>query len=142
MSLRTFVSRYALVALIPCSACQPGVKAAPAPSGPPAPNVLFTTVTRKDLSLYSEAIASVDGYVNADIRARVRGYLNAQSYKEGGIVKANQRLFTIEPTEYQNAVRNARANLERARAVSERNQLQLTRAHKSRAQKRSCVRHN
>jgi membrane fusion protein (multidrug efflux system) len=75
-----------------------------------------------------EAVATVDGYVNADIRARVRGYLSAQEYKEGGFVKANQRLFTIERAEYETAVRSAQATVARAQAVAERNNVLLTRS--------------
>jgi RND family efflux transporter MFP subunit len=129
MQLRNLLSRYALAALIPCSACQPEVKAAPnnAPQ-PPPPTVLFTTITRKDVPIYAEAVASLDGYVNADIRARVRGYLSTQSYKEGGVVKANQRLFSIEPTEYENALSNAKANVARAHAEAERSRTSLDRA--------------
>lgn len=127
--LRNLLSRYGSFALILCSACQPDVKAAPANAPqPPAPTVLFTTVTRKDLPIYSEAVASLDGYVNADIRARVRGYLSTQTYKEGGMVKANQRLFSIEATEYENALSSAKANLARAKAEAERNRTALNRA--------------
>ncbi|HKU37593.1 MAG TPA: efflux RND transporter periplasmic adaptor subunit [Polyangiales bacterium] len=84
-------------------------------------------VVRKDVPLYVEAVASLDGYVNADIRARVRGYLSTQDYKEGGVVRAGQRLFTIESTEYRTAVSAAKAALARARAAAQRTQLQLDR---------------
>ena len=46
----------------------------------------MTKVARRDLPLYIEAVASLDGYVNADIRARVRGYLRSQNYKDGAQV--------------------------------------------------------
>jgi membrane fusion protein (multidrug efflux system) len=78
--------------------------------------------------MYLEAVATVDGYVNAEIRARVRGYLSTQEYKEGGLVKANQPLFTIERTEYETAVALARANLARAMAASDRNNALLARS--------------
>jgi membrane fusion protein, multidrug efflux system len=91
------------------------------------PQVLFSKVVRRDWSSYLEAVASLDGYVNADIRARVRGYLSTQDYKEGGYVKANQRLFTIERTEHESAVTSAKATLARAQAASERARSQLTR---------------
>jgi membrane fusion protein (multidrug efflux system) len=77
--------------------------------------------------MFTETVATVDGYVNADIRARVRGYLSSQDYKEGGLVKPNQRLFSIERTEYETAVASAKAALARASAVAERNRLQLER---------------
>ena len=62
---------YAL-AIIACLGCQNDKPAAK----PPQPaEVSIATVGRRDVSLYIEAVGSLDGYVNADIRARVRGYL-------------------------------------------------------------------
>ncbi|HET6333113.1 MAG TPA: efflux RND transporter periplasmic adaptor subunit [Polyangiales bacterium] len=108
-----------------CPACQGEQKATAA--APPPPTVLFTTVVRKDVPLFVESIASLDGYINADIRARVRGYLKTQEYKDGSAVKTNQRLFRIEETEYETALQSARAALARAKAAQQRNGLQLQR---------------
>jgi membrane fusion protein, multidrug efflux system len=113
-------------------ACGPAKPDQPAPPGQPGqsaepPQVLFSKVTRRDWASYLETNASLDGYVNADIRARVRGYLSTQDYKEGGYVKANQRLFTIERTEQESAVASANATLARANAAAERTRSQLTR---------------
>jgi membrane fusion protein (multidrug efflux system) len=74
-----------------------------------------------------EAVGLLDGYVNADIRARVHGFLQTQDFKDGSAVKAGQLLFTIEPSEYAAAVTSAKAALERARVARERNRLQLER---------------
>ena len=74
-----------------------------------------TTVAKRDVPLYIEAVGALDGYVNADIRARVRGYLRTQDYKDGSPVKAGQLLFTIEPTEYA-AARDVGEGRPRARA--------------------------
>ena len=118
-----------LAALSLLAACEPSKQAQPGPSqgqGQP-PQVLFSKVTKRDWASYLEAVASLDGYVNADIRARVRGYLSTQDYKEGGYVKANQRLFTIERTEQESAVASANATLARANAAAERTRSQLTR---------------
>lgn len=89
--------------------------------------MLFTTVVRKNVPLYVESIASLDGYINADIRARVRGYLQTQDYKDGAAVRVNQRLFTIEATEYETALSAGRAALVRAKAAQQRTSLQLER---------------
>jgi membrane fusion protein (multidrug efflux system) len=82
---------------------------------------------RKDLPLFAESVATLDGYIDADIRARVRGYLKTQDYKDGAAVKVNQRLFTIESTEYETALSSARAAVARAKALQQRNTLELTR---------------
>ncbi|HXX68334.1 MAG TPA: efflux RND transporter periplasmic adaptor subunit [Polyangiaceae bacterium] len=111
------------VALLFASACDEK-KGPPAPA-PPA--VYVTAVARRDLGLYVEAVGALDGYDNADIRARVRGYLRAQAYKDGSRVKPGDLLFTIEATEYAASVESAKANLERARVARDRNRIQLDR---------------
>jgi membrane fusion protein, multidrug efflux system len=114
------------VLLLGCNDQPPTKQASAAPS-PEAPQVLFSKVARRDWSSYLEAVATLDGYVNADIRARVRGYLSSQDYKEGGYVKANQRLFNIERTEQESAVAAAKATLARATAAADRGRQTLTR---------------
>ena len=39
----------------------------------------------------------LDGYVNAQIRAQVTGYLLTQNYSEGSQVKMGDLLFQIDP---------------------------------------------
>lgn len=100
-------------------------KAAPGP--PPPPLVYVAPVAKRDVPLYTDSVASLDGYDNADIRARVRGYLRSQSYKDGSRVKAGELLFTIESTEYAASVASAKAALERAKVARDRNRIQLDR---------------
>jgi membrane fusion protein (multidrug efflux system) len=114
----------ALAALAAFSACQEQTKAA---GPPPPPGVLFVKVERRDVPMFIEAVASTDGYVNAEIRARVRGYLKTQDYKDGSFVKSGQRLFTIESSEYENAVASAKSALVRAKAAQQRNHVQYQR---------------
>jgi membrane fusion protein (multidrug efflux system) len=114
---------YAL-AIIACLGCQNDKPAAK----PPQPaEVSIATVGRRDVPLYIEAVGSLDGYVNADIRARVRGYLQSQTYKDGAPVKANQVLFTIEPTEYQATAKSGDAGLSRAKVALAKAKLDLER---------------
>lgn len=87
------------------------------PPPPPPPAVLVTPVTRQDVPIFVEAVGTLDGYVNADIRARVKGYLRSQDYKDGSTVKEGQLLFTIEQAEYTTAVAAARAAVARAAAA-------------------------
>ena len=113
----------ALLGLGALAACD--AKKAPPP--PPPPTVLVAPVERRDVDLYIEAVASLDGYDNADIRARVKGYLKSQSYKDGSPVKAGQLLFAIEPADYAAAVEVARANVTRAQVAQAHNRVQLER---------------
>jgi membrane fusion protein (multidrug efflux system) len=109
----------------------PALAGCEAKKGPPAPppptTVLVAPVVRRDVALYIEAVASLDGYVNADIRARVKGYLKTQTYKDGAAVKHGQLLFTIESADYTAAVNVARASVARAKVAQAHNRVQLER---------------
>ncbi|HXI57798.1 MAG TPA: efflux RND transporter periplasmic adaptor subunit [Polyangia bacterium] len=94
---------------------------------PPPPTVVVAPVARRDVALYLEAVGGLDGYVNAEIRARVRGILLAQRYKDGATVKQGQLLFTIDRAEYQAALDSARAALARAQTGAAHNKAQLER---------------
>lgn len=109
-----------------CEGKKEGAAAAAQPAGPP-PQVTVTTVTKRDLPLFIEAVATVDGYINADIRARVRGYLRTQNYKDGATVKAGDLLFTIDSSEYNAALSAGKAALARAQVAEARNKIELSR---------------
>ncbi|MRR14472.1 biotin/lipoyl-binding protein, partial [archaeon] len=66
-----------------------------------APPVEVADVIQQDVPIYAEWVATLDGMVNATIRAQVQGYLTKQSYKEGDIVKKGQVLFQIDPRTFQ-----------------------------------------
>jgi membrane fusion protein, multidrug efflux system len=82
--------------------------------------VLVTEVVRQDVPVTREWIGSLDGSVNADIRARVSGYLISQNYKEGSLVHKGDLLFQIDSSTYEAAVEQAKSAL----AQAEANQLQ------------------
>ena len=65
-------------------------------------------VIQKDVPIYSEWIGTLDGFVNADIKAQVSGYLVKQEYTEGTFVKSGQLLFQIDPRPFQAALEQAR----------------------------------
>jgi hypothetical protein len=47
---------------------------------------------QEDVPVVSEWVATLDGYVNAQIQAQVAGYVVAQKYKEGSLVRKPFRL--------------------------------------------------
>jgi membrane fusion protein, multidrug efflux system len=102
---------------------QSGAKSA----APPPPIVTVAPVGRQDLTLYTEAVGSAAGYIDAEIRARVRGFLETQRYQDGGTVKEGQVLFTIQASEYQAALAAAKANLARARSAQDHTKVSLER---------------
>lgn len=92
-----------------------GCKKPPPPI--PPPTVLVAPAVQQDLGLSLEFVGTIDGYVNAEIRARVKGFLKTQDYQDGAFVKTGQLLFTIDPSEYQAAVAKAKGALARAQAA-------------------------
>ena len=83
---------------------------------PQAPIVEVVEVIKKDVPVYGEWVGTLDGNVNATIRAQIQGYLIKQNYKEGDLVKKDQVLFEIDPRSYQAAIEEAKAQLAQAEA--------------------------
>jgi membrane fusion protein (multidrug efflux system) len=83
---------------------------------PPAVEVQVVQVEQKDVPIYGEWIGTLDGLVNADVRAQVTGYLLKQGYMEGSLVKKGQLLFEIDPRPFQAALDQAKAQLIQAQA--------------------------
>src|SRR5437667_4763 len=89
-------------------------KAAQAPAN--APEVLVTTVTPQDVPRVLERVATLDGFINANINAQVQGYIVSRDYQEGSVVKKGDLLFQIDPRPFQAAL--AQANGTRAKGRS------------------------
>jgi membrane fusion protein (multidrug efflux system) len=81
-----------------------------------APVVEVADVVQKDVPIFAEWVGTLDGMVNATIRAQVQGYLVKQNYKEGDPVKKDQVLFEIDPRTFQAALDQAKGELGRTEA--------------------------
>jgi RND family efflux transporter MFP subunit len=99
-----------------------------------ATDVEVTVVEQKDVPIYGEWIGTLDGLVNADVRAQVTGYLLKQGYQEGSFVRQGQLLFQIDPRPFQAALdqaqgqlAQAKASLANAEAVQRRTELDVNR---------------
>jgi RND family efflux transporter MFP subunit len=97
--------------------------AAPAP-----PDVEIVEVQQRDVPIYGEWIGTLDGLVNADIKAQVSGYLLEQAYKEGSFVKKGQLLFQIDPRPFQAIVDQTEGQLAQAQGQLEQARAQLLQA--------------
>src|SRR5262249_48591341 len=73
-------------------------------------------------------IGTLDGYVNADIKAQVTGYLVQQAYTEGSFVTAGQLLFQIDPRPFQAALDQAHGQLAQAEGQLEQAKAQRAQA--------------
>jgi len=78
---------------------------------PPPPAVTVELVMERDVPIYGDWVGTTVGFVTADIRARVSGYLVSQSYKEGTLVKAGDLLFQVDARPYQIVADQARAQV-------------------------------
>jgi membrane fusion protein, multidrug efflux system len=79
--------------------------------------VQLVEVQQSDVPIYAEWIGTLDGFVNADVRAQVSGYILRQGYKEGAFVKKGQLLFEIDPRPFQAALDQAEGQLAQAKAM-------------------------
>jgi membrane fusion protein (multidrug efflux system) len=86
-----------------------------------------TDVVQKDVPLYSTWVGTTVGYVNAQIRPQVQGFLMKQAYKDGDFVKAGQLLFQIDDRQYKAAFDQAVGNLAQQEAILTKNQLDVSR---------------
>jgi membrane fusion protein (multidrug efflux system) len=94
---------------------------------PPPPEVQVITVTATNVPIFQEWIGTLDGFVNAQIRAQVTGYLRTQNYAEGSEVKKGDLLFRIDPRPFQAALDQAKAKLAQDRAQSGKTELDVNR---------------
>jgi len=86
-------------------------------AGPPAPEVLVTTVQPRDVPRVLERVATLDGLINANINAQVQGYLVSRDYEEGSDVKNGDLLFQIDPRPFEAALAQAKATLAKDKAT-------------------------
>jgi membrane fusion protein (multidrug efflux system) len=87
-----------------------------AKSTPAPPEVEVAVVEQRDLPIDREWIGTLDGMVNAVIKAQVTGYLLTQNYAEGSFVRKGQLLFEIDPRPLQAAADQAAGQLAQSKA--------------------------
>ena len=109
--------------LLPLTGCETKTEAAP----PPPPEVQVVPVQQKDVPIYGEWVATLDGYVNADIRPQVTGYLLKQNYREGMLVRKGDVLFEIDPRPFQAALQQVKGQQAQAEAQRGKTELDVQR---------------
>src|SRR6202161_3975685 len=102
-----------------------GGRAAAPPGAPPEVRVI--AVTQRDVPIVSEWVATLDGYVNAQIQPQVTGYIIQQTYKEGSFVRKGQMLFQIDPRPFQALLDQANAQLAQTQAQLSNTQMDVDR---------------
>jgi len=111
------------LSIVPLAGCRGG---AAAPSMAP-PEVKVIAVAQRDVPIVSEWVATLDGYVNAQIQPQVTGYIVEQKYKEGSPVHRGDVLFEIDPRPFQAILDQAKAQVAQAQAQMGKTQLDVDR---------------
>src|SRR5437899_3529985 len=93
-----------------------GCSRKPAQAPVNAPEVLVTTVTPQDVPRVLERVATLDGFINANINAQVQGYIVSRDYQEGSVVNKGDLLFQIDPRPFEAALAQAKATLAKDQA--------------------------
>jgi membrane fusion protein, multidrug efflux system len=88
-----------------------GCSRKPTQTAPPPPEVLVTTVQPRDVPRVLERVATLDGFINANINAQVQGYIISRDYQEGSVVKKGDLLFQIDPRPFEAASAQAKGTL-------------------------------
>ena len=94
-----------------CSCSRKTAQTAPSP-----PEVLVTTVQPQDVPRVLERVATLDGFINANINAQVQGYIVSRDYQEGSVVKKGDLLFKIDPRPFEAALAQAKGTLAKDQA--------------------------
>src|SRR5437868_11723220 len=107
---------FALSALLICGLLIDSCSKKPAQAPGSAPEVLVTTVQPRDVPRVLERVATLDGFINANINAQVQGYIVSRDYQEGSVVKEGDLLFQIGPRPFEAALAQARGTLAKDKA--------------------------
>jgi RND family efflux transporter MFP subunit len=111
-----------LLAMLPAGCAKKEAAAAA-----PPPEVEVAGVVQQDVPIYTECISSLDGYVNAEIRPQVTGYLMKQNYQEGTVVHKGQVLFEIDPRPFEAALQQTKGQLAQSEAQLGKTRLDVAR---------------
>src|SRR5262245_59005441 len=88
----------------------------PAQTAPPPPEVEVTTVQPRDVPRILERVATLDGFINANINAQVQGYIVSRDYQEGSQVKKGDHLFQIDPRPFEAVLAQTKGTLAKDKA--------------------------
>jgi membrane fusion protein, multidrug efflux system len=106
-------SAFSAASLLLLTAC---AKRQGGPTNAAPTQVSVATVEQRDVPLYGDWVATLDGYVNAQIQPQVSGYLIKQDYREGSVVESDQVLFEIDPRPFQATLDQSEGQLAQAQA--------------------------
>ena len=95
---------------------------------PPPPKVTVAQPVQQEVIDYLEFTGTAQAFEEADIQARVSGFLQSMHFTPGTQVKKGDLLFVIDPKEYQAELNAATAELKAAGAMQHRAEIEYERA--------------
>ncbi|MEX3925813.1 efflux RND transporter periplasmic adaptor subunit [Paraburkholderia sp. BR10936] len=114
-SCRPWLIGIAAVLLLAGNGCRD--RQAQSGAAPPPPSVLVVTVAAQTIPREIELPGRIEAIRSAEVRARVDGIVERRLFEEGTDVRAGAPLFLIDSRDYEAALQQAQAALNRARAV-------------------------
>jgi membrane fusion protein (multidrug efflux system) len=112
-----------LLAVLLTGGCKPENK----PASASAPEVRYMVVQPTNVPVTEDWIGTLDGLVNAQIRAQVTGYLQTMNYAEGSRVKKGDLLFQIDDRPFKATLDQVVAKLAQDKAVQAKTELDVKR---------------
>ena len=97
---------------------------------PPPPKVSVAQPVQQDVTNYLEFTGITRAFEEAEVRARVSGFLESMHFTPGTDVEKGDLLFVIDPKEYQAEVNGAKAEVQSAKAQRQWAKIELARAKK------------
>ncbi|HMF74701.1 MAG TPA: efflux RND transporter periplasmic adaptor subunit [Bryobacteraceae bacterium] len=123
VSTRSVALLFACISSLALEGCADKPVAAAGP--PPPPNVEVFSIKPQNVPIYSDWVATLDGYVNATIQPQVSGYLVKQNYREGSFVHKGDVLFEIDARPFQALLAQAQGQVAQAKGQLAQAQAQL-----------------
>lgn len=102
-----------------------------------APEIAVMEVNTTTANLTNSYPATIKGKQDVEIRPMVSGFITKLHVDEGSVVHKGQVLFTIDPVQYEAAVKTAKATVETAKAALSTQE--LTTANKRELNKKQIV---
>ena len=95
---------------------------------PPPPKVTVAQPLEQEVTDYLEFTGTTRAFEEAEVRARVSGFLQSMHFTPGTMVEEGDLLFIIDPREYQAGLNAAKAEVESGQAQLQRAKIELARA--------------
>ena len=114
----------ALLSALSAVGCGGGAKSAAAPPPPP---VVVGHVVRRTVPIALTAIGNVESIESVAVRSRVAGQILEVHIRDGADLVKGQKLFTIDPAPFRNALDQAEAQLARDEALLQKAENDLAR---------------